>query len=102
MAISVGVAFVVAILYLFILKCFAGVLIWISILGILAAFGAGGYWAYFTRTKYDESDKNYMYLQYGAYALWAVGGAFFLVTLCCISRIRLAVAIMKVTSKFIY
>ena len=62
MAISVGVAFVASIIYLLILRCFAGVLIWISIAGILAAIGGGGYWAYQTRLQYDVSDKNYQYM----------------------------------------
>ena len=102
MAISVGVAFFVSIFYLLILRCCAGVLIWVSIAGILAAFGAGGYWAYYTRLQYDVTDKNYMYLQYGAYTLWGITGAFAVIVLLCCSRIRLAVAVMKVTSSFIY
>lgn len=101
MAISVGVAVVAAMVYLIILRWFAGVLIWVSIVGILAALGGGGYWAYQTRLQYDIEDKNYKYLQYGAYALWGVTGAFAILVLLCCSRIRLAVAIMKVTSSFI-
>lgn len=62
MVISVGVAFVAAIVYLLILRCCAGVMIWVSILGIAASLGAGGYWAYYTRLQYDPSDKNYQYL----------------------------------------
>ena len=41
-------------------------------------------------------------MQYGAYALWGLDGLFALITLCCCSRIRLAVAVMKVTSSFMY
>jgi hypothetical protein len=46
LAISVGVAFFAGIVYLLILRCCAGVLIWLSIFGIMGAFGAGGYWLY--------------------------------------------------------
>lgn len=102
MAISLGVAVVTAIIYLLILRCCAGVMIWMSILGILGAMGGGGYWLYFTKNTYATDDPTYMYMQYGAYALWACGGLFLLITLCCCSRIQLAVAIMKVTSSFIY
>jgi hypothetical protein len=102
LAISIGVAFFVAITYLFVLRCCAGVIIWMSIFGILGAFGAGGYWAYMTRLNYDVSDPNYNYLQYGAFTLWGLAGLFALISLCCCSRIRLAVAVMKVTSSFIY
>ena len=41
-------------------------------------------------------------MQYGGFAVWALAGLFFVVSLCCCSRIQLAVAIMKVTSSFIY
>ena len=70
---------------------------WISILGIIAILGGGGYWAFITKDNYQTTDNNYLYLQYGAYALWGLDGLFFLLVLCCCSRIRLAVAIMKVT-----
>lgn len=102
LAISVGVAVLAALFYLVILRCCAGILIWVSIFGIIGAFGGGGYWAYQTRLQYDVTDKNYKYLQYGAYALWGIDAAFAVIVLCCCSRIRLAVAIMKVTSAFIH
>jgi ABC-type amino acid transport system permease subunit len=102
MAISVAVAFVAAIVYLLILRVAAGVMIWLSILGILVALGLGGYWAYETRNQYNPTDKNYNYLKYGAYTLWGLDGFFALIVLICCSRIRLAVAVMKVTSSFIY
>lgn len=41
-------------------------------------------------------------MQYGAYALWGIDGFFAILVLLCCSRIRLAVAVMKVTSSFIY
>lgn len=91
-----------SILYLLILRCCAGVVIFFSIFAIIGAFGAGGYWLYATRVQYAATDNNYKYMTYGAYALWGIAGAFFLLTLCCLSRIRLAVAIMKVTSQFVY
>ena len=98
LAISVGVAFGASILYLLILRCCAGVMIWMSILGILGALGAGGYWVYLYRTHYITGDANYNYLTYGAYTLWGIAGAFAVVVLYMCSRIRLAVAIMKVAS----
>ena len=102
MAICVGAAFIIGIIYLLILRCCAGVIIWMSIFSIMACIGGGGYWAFITKDKYDVSDNNYKYLQYGAYALWGLDGLFALIVICCCSRIRLAVAIMKVTSQFIY
>lgn len=95
-------AVVASIIYLLILRCCAGVVIFFSIFAIIAAFGAGGYWLYANRLLYAAKDNNYLYMTYGAYALWGAAGVFAALTLCCLSRIRLAVAIMKVTSQFIY
>lgn len=41
-------------------------------------------------------------MTYGAYALWGVDAAFLLIVFFCCSRIRLAVAITKVTGQFVY
>ena len=49
MAISIGVAVVTAIIYLLVLRCCAGVMIWMSIIGILGGLGGGGYWLYITK-----------------------------------------------------
>jgi len=102
MAISVAISVVVAIIYLLVLRCCAGVIIWLSILAILASMGGGGYWLYATKDKYVASDPTHDYMTYGAYAMWGVTGFFALIILCCCSRIRLAVAITKVASSFIY
>ena len=88
-------------IYMILVRCFAGVIIWFSILGIMAILGAGGYWVYLYRTHYETTDNNYKYVQYGAYTLWGIDGVFLILVLCCCSRIRLAVAIMKVTGSFI-
>lgn len=101
MAISVAVAVVVSIFYLLLLRCCAGVIIWMSIFSILGAMGGGGYWLYATKDKYLKDDPTHDYMQYGAYAMWAVTGFFALVSLCCCSRIRLAVSITKVASSFV-
>lgn len=62
MLISIGVAFVTGIIYMIFLRCFAGLIIWFSILGVAGILGGGGYWAYATRNNYQESDNNYKYL----------------------------------------
>lgn len=102
MLICVGAAFILGMLYMVIMRCCVGIIVWFTIFGVLAALGGGGYWVYKTKDNYDQSDDNYKYLQYGAYALWGIGGAFFLIVLCCCGRIRIAVAILKVTGQFIY
>lgn len=100
-AITVGTAFVIGMIYMILIRCFAGVLIWFSIIGIIAILGGGGYWVYLYRTHFASTDNNYKYFLYGAYSLWGLDGLFVIIVLCCCNRIRLAVAIMKVTGSFI-
>lgn len=96
-AICVGAAFVIGIIYLVILRCCAGVIIWSTIFAILIIVGGGGYWCYISKNNYPSTDNTYKYMMYGGYALWGLDGLFLLIVLCCCSRIRLAIAIMKVT-----
>lgn len=102
MVICIGAAFIIGLLYLLLLRCCVGVMVWATIFAVLAILGGGGYWAYRTKDRYDTEDQNYKYLLYGAYTLWGLTVFYLLLILCCCSRIRLAVAIMKVTSQFIY
>jgi hypothetical protein len=53
MVISIGTAFIIGIIYLVILRCCAGVIVWFTIFGILGALGGGGYWVYITKDNYD-------------------------------------------------
>jgi hypothetical protein len=101
-AICVGVAFGWGFLFMILIRCCAGVIVWLSIFFIECCLGGGGYWAYITKDKYDMADPNYNYLMYGAYVLWAIAGLFLIIILCLCSRIRLGVAIAKVTGQFIY
>jgi hypothetical protein len=62
MLISIGTAFVIGMIYMILLRCFAGVIMWLSILGIMAVLGGGGYWAFKTKDNYETTDNNYKYL----------------------------------------
>jgi len=97
MLICLGASFIIGMIYLIILRCCAGVMVWTTIFATIAILGGGGYWAYRYRENYDEADNNYNYITYGAYILWGLAGLFFIIMICCCNRIRLAVAIMKVT-----
>lgn len=102
MAIAVGTAFVLGMIYMIILRCCAGVIIFLSLMGILAMLAGGGCWIYFIgRYKYQETEDNFKYMTYGAYTIWGIGGAYLIILLCLCNRIRLGVAIIKCTSDFI-
>lgn len=62
MLICVGVAFVVGFIYMFLLKCCAGIIMFFSLAAIFLLIGGLGVWAYFTKDNYDKADDNYKYL----------------------------------------
>lgn len=102
MAIAVGTAFVLGMIYMLILRCCAGVIVFLSLVGILVMLGGGGAWIYFIgRYRYDPSDKNFNYMTIGSYVIWGIAGTYLLILLCLCNRIRLGVAIIKCTSQFI-
>ena len=99
MAIAVGTAFVLGMIYMLILRCCAGVIVFLSLIGILAMLGGGGAWVFFIgRYKYDSTDNNFKYMTIGSYVIWGIGGAYLIILLCLCNRIRLGVAIIKCTS----
>lgn len=101
LAISVGIAFVLGFVYMILLKCLAGCVIWFSIFAIFLLTGAAGYglW-YYKDLKYEPTDKYYKYAEYGAYTLWGLAALFLLIILCLCKRIRLGIAIYKTTALF--
>mmetsp|Transcript_27452 Transcript_27452/g.20609 ORF Transcript_27452/g.20609 Transcript_27452/m.20609 type:complete len:324 (-) Transcript_27452:420-1391(-) len=99
--ISVGIAFLLGFVYLLLLRCCAGVMVFFSLTAILAALGGGGVWLFFIKDDYAETSKSYNFCLYAAYVLWGVAGLYFLILLCLCSRIRLGIAILKCTAQFI-
>lgn len=62
MIICVGAAFVLGFIYMYLLKCFAGVILFFSLAAVFFLIGGLGIWAYFTKNDYSPQDKNYKYL----------------------------------------
>lgn len=99
---------------MFLLRWIAAILIWFSIIAILFIFVAFGIIFLYQGGVIQSSqvgsvlgtlgvptfDKNAYYNVYG-YICFGVAGFLFLCMLCCCSRIRLAVAVCKVTGQFI-
>ena len=56
MVICIGVAFVFGFIYMFILKCCAGIIMFFSLVAIFLIIAGGGVWAYETKNNYDTSD----------------------------------------------
>lgn len=108
-----GFAIVVSFIFMFCLRCLAGCIIWFAVLGIIVFFalagvvflynagkitGLGTYSGYLSIPNSSGGQANYDI--YG-YICFGLSGLALIITLCCCSRIRLAVAVCKAAGQFI-
>jgi len=100
--ISFAVAVVLSIIYLIFIRLCAGIFVWLTIFIYFAAMAGLGYCFYANigvsenvGEVSDEDRKNI------AYVIWGIAGVSFLFFLCMLSRIRLAIAILKTGANFI-
>ena len=94
--------FIVTLIYLFLVRYFAGPIIWLSIIaGIAGIIGAGVYLNNYAKTAYDDGSSKRTWMTYGSYACWGLAGLFSLFILCLFNSIRIAAAVMKTSAVFI-
>ena len=103
----------ISLLFLFLLRCLVGCIVWVSCIGIILVFaGLGAIFLYnggvFSGTAATYagflgmptlSGSDY-YATYG-YICFGLSGVFLILLLCCCNRLRLAVAVCKVAGKFV-
>jgi hypothetical protein len=116
-ACSMGLAFVVGIFYMLLMRYCSGVLTWLAIFCFIGGMAALG-WRFYvhaqattdetagtaTDTSSDtssNSQKSITSEKVLAYLCWAIAGLTFLAVLCLYSRIRLAIAIMKAAADYV-
>lgn len=113
---GVGFAVVSSLIFMFLLRCLVGCIVWLSILGSILVFaGLGVIFCYNANVGIFTSanmgflgipslqgtvNNTQYYATYG-YICFGISGFLFLMMLCCCSRIRLAVAVCKVAGQFI-
>jgi hypothetical protein len=95
------ISFVLALIYLILLRCCASVVIFFTLVSIFILFGGFGFWLYNERDRYPEDTRYYNAMLYGAYTLWGLDALYVLILLCLCNRIRLGVAVIKATAQFI-
>jgi hypothetical protein len=76
-------------------------MVWTTLVLVAVMIGAGGYYLYDRRTKYDPTTDAYKTNLYAAYTCFGLLGLYILCMLCCCNRIRLAIAIMEATAEFV-
>jgi Plasma-membrane choline transporter len=89
-------------IYLILVRQFAGPIVWLSILvGFTGLIGGGVYLHFYQVDKYDDGSSTKKWIQYAAYACWVFAGIYALCVLCLYTSIQIAVAVMKTSAIFI-
>lgn len=104
-------AIVIAFIVMFLLRCLAGCIVWLSLFGIMFLLVGLGVIFLYNAGKLGEAAGAATYLGVPTinsnfnepigWTLIGIGCAFFIVILCCCNRIRLAVAICKCAGQFV-
>lgn len=110
MLLSILFAVIISLVFMFLLRCLVGCVVWGSILltiglfvgvGVIFLYNAGAIGG--AQVEYlgiPKLDGSPYYKTYG-YICFGIAGALFILLLCCCSRLRLAVAICKVAGQFV-
>jgi hypothetical protein len=94
--------FIVTLIYLFMVKQCAGIIVWLSIfVGIGGLIGGGFYLNDYQSKMPEDGSSTKTWVKYGSYACWTVGAIFSLLVLCLFNSIRVATAVMKTSAVFI-
>ena len=69
---------------------------------ILSLCAGGGYCWWIRLKRYTPADQPvYKYLAIASYVLWGLAGLVFIAMCCCCGAIKVGIAVMKATAKFI-
>jgi len=107
-AVSVGVAFIIGLVYMILMKYCSGVLTWIAILAFIVGTAILG-WRFYQTAKdlqnQNSSDSDTVKTiktdKIIAYICWAIAGVSLIATLCLYGRIKLAIAILKAAADYV-
>ena len=110
---GMGFAIVLSFIYMFLLRCLVGCIVWGSIFGIFAllitmgiiflynAGDLGGLESVIGGNLGIPELASSEYYRYYGIAMFVIAAILFIILLCCCSRIRLAVAICKSAGQFV-
>ena len=90
-----AITLAVTMLYMFMLRCTAKPVLYVSFILILVLLIVGGIYVWFLATdKYLPEDNTYTAMRGCAILLWILAALYFVVLMCCCSRIELGVDMM--------
>ena len=107
---GIGFAVIVSLIFMFLLRCMVGCVVWGSIFLTIALFAGLGVIFLYNAGKIGGSQLEYLgipkyedsgyYATYG-YICFGIAGVLLVLLCCCCSRLRLAVAVCKVAGQFV-
>lgn len=109
---AIGACIILAFVFMYTLRCFAGLIVWTSVIGIILVFTVGGIIFLYNAGIISSSYATTLNIptisgatktQYTALGWTSISlaGLFLIIFLCCFSRIRLAVAVCKAAGQFV-
>ena len=99
--IMAGISLVLCLIFLILLRYITAPLLYISFVLIFFLLLGGGFYVYYEGNTYDGSDNTRKIMHGMGILCWILTGVYFIILLCCCSRIRLGVAIMEAASDFV-
>lgn len=88
-------------LYLFLLRCVAKPLLYVSFVMIFLLLLGGGFYVYFMAYKYVDGDTTQKTMRGMGILLWILSGIYLIILCCCWTRIQLGTAIVEAASDFV-
>ena len=96
-----GISAVLSFIYLVLLRWFAKPMIYLSIVSMIGLLIGGGFYVFFLGNTYAEGDNTRQAMHGMGILLWILAGLYFIILLCCWSRIKLGAAVIEATSDFV-
>ena len=96
-----GISLLLCIIYLILFRCAPRPLFYVSFVLIFVLLLGGGFYVWYLGDTYEEKDNTRSVMHGMGILLWILTGLYFIIFLCCFSRIRLGIAIMEAASDFI-
>merc|ERR1719445_240288 len=94
-AASIGIAFLMSFLYVFLMKACVGVLVWGTVALIIFGGGGLGYVLYDSKDEENLSESEAKTREYVAYVAWGFTAIFFLIIVFARKRIMIAIQVIK-------
>lgn len=114
MLVGFAISVVISFVFMYTLRCLAGLIVWVSCFGIILSFSLAGLICFYNAGLIITTDATSGWLsiptvsgatetEYKVFGIisFCFAGVFLLLLICCFSRIRLAVAVCKAAGKFV-